>query len=717
MATAQSRLFGTFLQWVAIILCAGLGLGLYAFVDLDPEVEADFFFSNDDPQLQESLRIEKMFGAAPQIIMAVRAPQLVSRAYLLRLRDLTQDLSRIDGVADVRSLTHGPEEPQQIAERDPQEVFEDLLDSPFWTRLLLAPDRSATFVVLRLDDTEPRETVTAIDRVLRDHSRADFRIGVTGVAYVSEHIRRQLAGDLRRFSIAAFTAFAVVIVVLFRSLAVLVGTMVAGLTACFGTFLVRAVFGMRTDILTPNLWMIAFVLTLSHVVYLTAQWRRHVSEMAPDRAVVESVRLTGPAAAWSLAANLLGFASLVFVSAKPLRQFGISGGIAAVLAMACAYGLYPIFLRAAHARSDKPGPTRARLERFFTARHPFVATLTVVAALLLAPFAWRVDTDPSLPSYFAASDRIRTGLEAVDEAGGSSPVDIVVADGAGRLLDDGQMFDRLQALQNGLERHPDVGSVLSIALLMAEADRPWYSFLFSWETRLERLDSPEAGRVGRTFLTKDRSRGRFILRMREQARSRPRASVMSEIEGIVRRHGFEPVLVGGLYPLQGELSKLVEGSLIRGLGGLLVVFSIIVWMVTRSLPSALAMTACLALTPLILFGLVGLLAMPVDIISAPAANVALPLGIDEMIHLGYSVRRLRRHSDGVWSAWKGALAELWAPILASMLIVTSGFALFLLSSFPPTERLGVLVCAGAAITDLVVLVVLPALVTSRKMIQ
>jgi len=51
---------------------------------------------------------------------------------------------------------------------------------------------------------------------------------------------------------------------------------------------------------------------------------------------------------------------------------------------------------------------------------------------------------------------------------------------------------------------------------------------------------------------------------------------------------------------------------------------------------------------------------------------------------------------------------------ASMLIVTSGFALFLLSNFPPTQRLGVLVCAGAALTDLVVLVVLPAIVTIRR---
>jgi predicted RND superfamily exporter protein len=54
---------------------------------------------------------------------------------------------------------------------------------------------------------------------------------------------------------------------------------------------------------------------------------------------------------------------------------------------------------------------------------------------------------------------------------------------------------------------------------------------------------------------------------------------------------------------------------------------------------------------------------------------------------------------------------MWKPILYSMLIVSSGFALFLFSSFPPTRRLGVLVCVGAAITDLVVLIVLPAIVS------
>ncbi|MBI4473295.1 MAG: MMPL family transporter [Acidobacteria bacterium] len=711
----QTRLLGSLAQWAAILLCVIMGTVLFAFVDLTPKVQADFFFSTDDPQLRASIRIEEEFGESPQVWVAARSKQLVSAQYLHRLHNLTEDLRRVKGVLEVKSLTHGPEEPGKALKEDPEEVYEDLLDSPFWTRLLLSPDRSATFVVMRLRGVSHEQTIEAIDRVLDRNSRPDFKLGASGVPYVSEHVRNRLTTDLRRFSISAFIAFAVLVTVLFRSAAVLVGTMVASLAACFGTFLMRALFGMETDILMPNLWTIAFVLTISHIVYLTTEFRRKARELGPERAMNETVRVIGPASAWSLAANLLGFATLIFVSAKPLRQFGISGVIAAVLAMASAYFLYLPFLRAAKPSESREHNIASRLEGFFTSRHGLIATAVLIAAFLLAPFAWRVDTDPALPSYFGGEDRIRSGIEAIDRSGGSSPLDLVVADAGGGTLDDDQSFERLMALQRGLEKHRDVGSVVSIALLMTETDRQWYSFLFSWETRLEHLDSPKQGRVGRTFLTDDRRHGRFILRMNEEARSRPREVVVNEIKEIVRKYRFKPVMVGGLYPLQGELSKLVEGSVVRGLGGLLACFFVIVFIVSRSIPTALAMTLCLAVTPFVVFGAVSLLKMPIDIISAPAANVALPLGIDEMIHLGYTVRRERKRSTGVWAAWRQSLAELWRPILASMLIVSSGFALFLLSSFPPTQRLGVLVCIGAAITDLVVLVVLPAVATFTRL--
>lgn len=710
MTNERARLFGSLAQWASLAFCATLGLALFFFVDLTPQVEGDFFFSKSDPQAQKSASIEEEFGGGEQIFVAVRSREMASRAYLERLRSLTADLQAVKGVSSARSITHGPEEGKDL-QRDPAEIFRAIAASPFWSRLLLTPDRSASFVVLQVRGKNQKATVAGIDRVLAKHSRIGFNLAASGVPYVTEHIRQQLARDFQRFSIAAFIAFGILVLILFRSLAILVGTMLASLSAAFATFLVRDLVGMRTDILAPNLWTIAFILTLSHVVYLAAQWRRQERELGYERAVRESLRLVGPGSCWSLVANLLGFASLIFVSAKPLRQFGISGAIAAVLALICAYAIFPPFLRSARASEKSGSKVGGVLEKFFTARHRIIGFAALAIAAAFSPFALRAKTDPSLPSYFAGGENIRTGLEAIDRSSGSSPLDLVVAAARGGSLDNEESFQRLQALQHALEQHRDVGAVLSIAPLMAETKRPWYSVFFSWKTRVDQLEKAKNARIGRTFLSEDRERARFVLRMHEQTRKRPREEVINEIEATVRSHGFRPVKVGGLYPLQGELSHLVEGSVVKGLGGMLTGFFLIMLIVSRSFLTALGATLCLAITPFTLFGLVGLIGMPLDIISAPAANVALPMGIDEMIHLGYTARRMRGKARDVWKAWSGALSELWAPILASMLIVTAGFSLFLLSSFPPTQRLGVLVCVGAAITDLVVLVVLPAIVT------
>jgi predicted RND superfamily exporter protein len=181
----RSPLLGTLSQWIAIAACAGLGFAVYAFVDLAPKVQADFFFSTDDPQLQSSLEIGREFGdSAEQIIIAVHSPQLVSRDYLTRLHSLTEDLRKVRGIAEVRSLTHGPENPNRVLQRDPKEVFEDAAKSPFWKRLVVAPDRSATFVVMRLRGSDHRATVSAIDRIITRHSRRGFVVSVSGVPYV-----------------------------------------------------------------------------------------------------------------------------------------------------------------------------------------------------------------------------------------------------------------------------------------------------------------------------------------------------------------------------------------------------------------------------------------------------------------------------------------------------------------------------------------------------
>ena len=118
------------------------------------------------------------------------------------------------------------------------------------------------------------------------------------------------------------------------------------------------------------------------------------------------------------------------------------------------------------------------------------------------------------------------------------------------------------------------------------------------------------------------------------------------------------------------------------------------------------MIVSLSLVPLCMLGGVGLLRVPVDIISAPATNICIGMAIDSMVHLMFGVRRAERDGKKGWSAWVAGREEQWRGIVYSDVIIAAGFAIFVLSDFPPTERFGLVVVFGTIIDILANLFVL-----------
>ena len=117
------------------------------------------------------------------------------------------------------------------------------------------------------------------------------------------------------------------------------------------------------------------------------------------------------------------------------------------------------------------------------------------------------------------------------------------------------------------------------------------------------------------------------------------------------------------------------------------------------------MVVCLTSIPAIVLGTFGHLGLPIDMITSPAANVALAMGVDSMIHLVTRARLLRR--DGADTPWLAARAQMATPILAATLIICAGFGIFALSTFPPTQRFGMAVILGTLAAATMALVGLP----------
>ena len=577
-------------HWIILALTVLFLALVTTFVDLKPHVDENFFFSSSDPRAQESDKIDRMFGGDSQLILAVAAPDISSPNYLERLGRLTQQLSSVASVDSVESLADGPKN------------FDDAEKSPFWKRLLIAENGRSSNVVMFVSNRDPQELIDRIEAVVAKFDSKDFRIEIAGAPYVADMIRRNLLHDFRVFSLTAFLLFGGVMLVLFRSLKLTLGMLATCTNAVLVTLLIQALFGQKIGVLTANLGTIVFVIALSHLVYMTFNWQT-LSRGQTDSSHLGSQawRMTLPASFWSMVCASLGFASLLIVPAKPLKELGIGGTLGALIAFACAYLMYPAFLDWAGAVPNRARP-RGTDRQFWQRRFVWVCVIAVMASAGLSLGLRRLNTDPSLLDYFKKGKEPRKGLSYVDRNGGSNPLTLVVAAADGGKLDNKDEYEKMWDLQDALEEHKGVGTVISLPVLMAEGHRRPLAFLLSWNHLLNIMNEPKYNRVASTFVTKDRSMAAFYLRMDEHGRDQPRVDVVNELRSVVRQNGFRPVLVGGVYELEGQLAQLVASSLVKGLLGLMIFFTAVAWIVGRSLRTTAAMIFSLSLVPVCMLG-------------------------------------------------------------------------------------------------------------------
>src|SRR6266446_2445558 len=691
--------FSAHLEMLAIT--AVLFVLVAVFVDLKPVVDENFFFSTSDPGFGQSKKIEQRFPSQPEVILAVSSRDISSPRYLGRIQKLTQQINAIDEVSAVKSLAEGPKS------------FQDALASPFWSRLLVAEDRKSSNVLVFLENKDPEKPIKRIERIMHELDETDFRIHIAGPPYVVEMIRRSLAHDFWYFSLTAVVLFGLTMAAMFRSARVFLGMLATCTSAVLLTLLVQQMFGKKIGILTVNLGTIVFIVALSHLVYMTFNWQtladrtQRLEQKSADLGT-DAVRMTFPPSFWSMVCASLGFASLLIVEAKPLRELGFGGVLGSVVAFGCAYVMYPPFLRWAIPRESKIVEAEPP-HWFWSRRFPILSAAVILVSVGLGFGLRKLNTDPSLLDYFKPHQELRDGLEYVDRSGGCNPLTLVVSAADGSKLNTDAAYQKMWKLHGALENYKDVGTVVSLPTLLAEGDRTPFSFLISYEKMMEIMEQPKYARVAKSFVTQDRSQTMFLLRMVEARRDKLRLEVVDDLRSITRKHGFTPALVGGIYYLQGRLAKLVASSLVTGLFWLNLLFVVIAWIVARSIRGAIAMIATLTLVPLCMLGGIGWLHVPMDVISAPATNVCIGIAIDSMIHLVFGVRRAQRDGKKGWPAWIAAREEQWRGIVYSDVIFAAGFAIFVLSNFPPTQRFGLVVLAGLIVDILANLFVLPLL--------
>ena len=688
-------------SYMAIFVFLGL-IGLsYVFltkVNLTPQVESDFFFSEDSQIYKNDVRIYKKFLVGDSILLTIPNKDITTPAYLQFIERLSQRLKKVKGVNSVQSMTHGPED------------IKAALQNPMWRRYIDTKSRKNSLIICWIDIDNVATIVPEIKSIIRQKEFSIRNVYISGIPYIIEEIRRMLSEDMKTFMVGAVAISSVVLLCIFLSFLVTLGAMVAALSAAVLTLTVQHFLGVPVGILTANLGAIVYVLTISHIVFLTSNWRQDRHEEKKLR-LASTITTTLPASFWAMATTVFGFGSLIFVEAKPLQQLGMGGSLGTLAAFLGAYLVYPIFLYFSKSGKKKSEDKKSKFPLPLPLGFAVPLALIIVsgAGFLIYKGLPTLNTDPSLLTYFKESQDVYKGIRTVDRYGGSNPLNFVVSDKEGNKLKNEKNFQKMMDLQKDLESHPAVGSVLSLATLMAESQTNWLARLLPWGTVLNVLSRSEYDKVARGFVTEDKAQALYIIRMKETGRKLDRYKIVNHLMAKPRKHNLRLDLVGGSYYLQSELARKIRNSMKTGVAALVGLFAVIIFLISLSFITTFNAALTIAATTSLFLGTLGWFKIPVDIISSPAVNIILGLAVDGMIHMILAAKRASKDSRMDKASWKAGVKSQGPAIMISGFVIASGFSVFYLSSFPPSQRFGLGIVFGSIVAMLLTLLVFPHL--------
>ncbi len=450
---------------------------------------------------------------------------------------------------------------------------------------------------------------------------------------------------------------------------------------------IMAVAGVRLNMVLLSLPPLTMILGIAHAIHLVAK--------VPDDDHQDSIALFGlvaPPCLLSGITTILGFLSLTLSGYLPVRQLGVWGMVASLLALVNAFILLPLFFRAA---GRKPvsisGTMAAVLDRHRLMLMSFFLISTLLACFGLA----RLSTGSLILDFFSKEAVVSKNYQAIEGAGlGLTPFEV---DLAGSKVSNPE-------LQHLMALYADSHPVISHIFYYFESDEV---ITTSTSTGLQ---LPMA--LAFTDMAARPERATLLLKT---LASEPTLALAEDLEAYLQGNlGRRPQpYVTGSVPLYTRGQKALFSSLLNSFAFAFLSISVIMGLALRSLRYGLLAIIPNFLPVFFILAAMGWLAIPLSVATVTVASIVFGIVVDDSIHF---LHRLRSEEAGanIRQRLQNALDHVGPAIITTTLVAGTGFLGFLASPFIPLRDFGVLI-AGALVLALVCdLFLLPVLLLMGK---
>lgn len=601
-----------------------------------------------------------------------------------------------------------------------------------------------------LTDQENAEMVQVAKEVMEEFNSPDFKIIMAGSPVVTHTVKQLMMQDMKKFLRLAVLTIGLCMFLMFRRISgVLLPLLIVALTLS-STLGIMATMGIHFK--TPTIILPSFLLAVGvgasiHVLSLVYQYLR--SSENKNEAIIHAYSHSGLAIVMTSLTTAAGLASFANAEVAPIADLGMFSAVGVMLSLFFTIFLLPALLAVIplkqKARKDTDGTTI--FDRFIdwvvdvTTGHPWlITTIAAVSVGIALAGLPKLQFSHNLLSWLPADLPVRTATENIDHnLRGSVALEVVIDTGKENGLYNRDVLLALNTLANDLEGFEQdglfVGKVMSVTTILKEI----HQALGENKQELYKIPDNEA-LIPQEFLLFENSGSEDLQDVVDSSFQRARITIkvpwrdalsyvpfMQEIE-----HRFATAFAGlgqdgkavdvsttGIMSLFARILHATMHSAARSYGIAIVVISLMMVLLIGNFRLGI-----IAMIPnigpiLIVMGIMGWFAIPLDMFTMLVASIAIGLAVDDTVHFIYNFKRYYTESGDVRDAVSHTLHTAGRAMLTTSIVLSIGFFIFMFASMNNVSAFGMLIGMAIVLALLGDFFLAPALMalTADKMLQ
>ena len=637
------------------------------------------------------------------------------------------------------------------------------LDSDLSAMELKELDRLTSEVKsLRKDERNETATMVSDVRSVLDQYKSSAEIFLGGVPMITVDMIDYIQNDIQLFGLLILMFLVIALLVIFKNPQWMIVSMVCCL---IGLMIMTGVLGYMSwpvTVVSANFVALLLIFSLSITVHLTVRYRELVKlfpEENHSSLIVMTMRDKLEPCLFTTITTMVGFGSLLIAGIRPVIDFGwmmlISMGVIFILVFNLFPALLSLFSKIDHqVKEDKTHKlTNAFANLVIQKPTQILILFTIVFAISISGIT-KLTAENQFIKAFKEDTEIFQGLSVIDsQLGGTTPLDIIIEadpdffnveddeniieddffDEAFFEDDDGEYdiggdsywynsyrLKTIEAVHDYLESLNEAGKVISFDTTMDvlqtlndgdEMDTFFLSVLYKKvpDDVKEALFDP--------YLSEDGNQLRISFRVYESYPDLQRGELLKKIKrDLTSELGLKEsqVKLTGMLVLYNNVLESLITSQILTIGFVFAAIMIMFLFLFRSIKFAVIAVIPSIIASSSVLGLMGLMNIPLDIMTITIAAICIGIGVDHSIHYVHRFREEILDSSHADVAIKNAHNSTGQAIYYTSVIIILGFSILAFSNFIPTIYFGLFTAFAMLLALFANLTLLPVLLMKLR---